>query len=1131
MRKRFFLTFVFSLTLAPSWVEGMGQSNFAMLTGTVLDPQERAIPGATVQLTSVSTQSKRLVTTNDDGIFQVTGLTPGEYTMLIRNPGFAEFSGNLRVEVGERVNLDVKLKLASVTGAVDVSANVGELLQKADASTGEVIEPTAIQNLPLNGRMLVDLVLTVPGAHASHGAQTGEMNPLYWRPGQRSAISVGGNRPNANYFLLDGTTNTDPTFNTLNFSPSPDAVQEFKVQTGSYSAEMGGAGGGQINIVTRGGSNDIHGTVYEFLRNDALDARTFNEMGSSHLVRNNFGASIGGPIVRNKAFFFANYEGLRHTRSQTMIATVPTENEIMGDFTESGTTIYNPFSAHANPGFDPARPISPTNPQIIRDPFPGNVIPDNLIDPAISTFLRKYVPRPNMMEDEMVGCGMTMMGAPIVVGAGVDCNNYLDVRNARHVTDQATFRVDYVHSQQDSFSFRYSFSAEDGFMPQNLPGFGAFHDNLSQHGNITWNRVIGSRLVNIATFAVSRLAMHRSSENSEDNDIVSELGIQGVGFGGKGAYGAPWFNVQGYSGMGDSFAATPMHMWDTLFELRDSLSGQFGRHGIRIGGSVRRYIWPMWGFFQNRGYYQFTNGFTTQTATTDGTGSALASFLLGLPAVKQRQAGIPQMQLRQWYADGYIQDNFQLTRNTTVQLGLRYEYMSPLKDIRYPNTNLVFEDGKPLVFVGGQLGYPTGLIQARKTNFAPRIGVSHHIADHGIAVHGAFGIFFTPVDMNTWCNQRHNVPYVFPETQQSDNFIPAAGIVASHLNFGAPVLGQTVVSFAAIDPYAPSQYIQQWSLSVEKSMGSSTTLELGYLGSHGVHLQRSHLINNAAPGPGPIGPRRPYTTLSFVPGTELPPGLNVASTTFPVSGINLLENSAQSWYNAGYVNVRRRAARGLTFLANYTYAKGLSDAPDFRSPMFESAIPQDNRNLAAEKGPSCDIRHRFALSAVFDIPGTGGHAIAQALTRNWQLSSVYQVQSGYPFTVSVFGDTANAGTLLGENPIRANYTGEPIFGPGTKTADAWFNPSAFSAPPAFAFGNAGRNSIYGPGMQTLDLALQRRFVLSEGLDFQFRAEFFNALNHTNLGTPNRFVNTPQFGTITEAATPGREVQLSARLSF
>ena len=625
--------------------------------------------------------------------------------------------------------------------------------------------------------------------------------------------------------------------------------------------------------------------------------------------------------------------------------------------------------------------------------------------------------------------------------------------------------------------------------------------------------------------------MHRSSENSENNDIISELGIQGVGFGGKGAFGAPWFAVQGYSGMGDTFAATPMHAWNTVLEARDQLSAQLGRHSLKVGGSFRDVIWPMWGFFQNRGYYQFTNGFTTRTATSDGTGSALASLVLGLPAVKQRQAGIPQMQLRQWYADGFVQDSFQLTRNTTVQMGLRYEYMSPLKDIRYANTNLIFQNGKPFVFIGGQQDYPAGLKYPNKMNFAPRLGLSHSIADHGIVVHAAFGIFFTPVDMNTWCNQRHNVPYVFPETQQSDNFTPSAGVVASHFNFGAPVLGQTTVSFAAIDPRAPSQYIQQWSLSVEKRLDSVTTLEVGYLGSHGVHLQRARLINNAPAGPGAIGPRRPFTTLSFLPGSELPKDITVTNTTFPVSGINLLENSAQSWYEAGYLNVRRRYKSGLSILGNYTWSKNLTDAPDFRSPMFESTIPQNNLNLGAEKGPGCDVRHRFSLGAVYDLPGLGRQGILGGVTRNWHLSTIYQIQSGYPFTISVFGDTANAGTLLGENPIRANYTGAPVFGPGTRTADQWFNPAAFSTPPAFTFGNAGRNSVFGPGMQTLDLALHRQFNLTEEVNFQFRAELFNALNHTNLGTPNRFVNTPQFGTITEAATPGREVQLSARVSF
>src|SRR6267143_2438159 len=425
------------------------------------------------------------------------------------------------------------------------------------------------------------------------------------------------------------------------------------------------------------------------------------------------------------------------------------------------------------------------------------------------------------------------------------------------------------------------------------------------------------------------MAMHRTAENSFSNDIVSQLGITGVGFGGEGAFGAPWFAVQGYSGMGDSYIATPMHAWDTILEARDTLGWQIGRHSLKIGGSYRNFIWPMWGFFQNRGYYQFTNGFTTRTATNDGTGSALASMLLGLPAGKQRQVGIPQMQLRQWYTDAFVQDSFQLSRNTTIQIGLRYEFMSPLKDIRYPNSNLTFQNGTPQVFIGGQQGFPEGLMYPNKLNFAPRAGISHNLPKYGVVLHAAYGIFFTPVDMNTWCNQRHNVPFIFPETQQSDNFTPAAGIVASHFNFAAPVLGTTTVSFAAVELNPSPQYIEQWSTSVEKSLGKETTLELGYLGSHGLHLQRSHLINNAPSGPGAIGPRRPFKILSFLPGMILPTNITVTNTTFPVSGINLLENSAQSWYEAGYANIRRRFARGWTFLANYTFAKNLSDAPDF----------------------------------------------------------------------------------------------------------------------------------------------------------------------------------------------------------
>ena len=1125
----------------------ISQSNYAVLNGGVTDPQSHPVAGATVELRSPATGALRHVSTNELGLYEMPGLPPGDYELRISATGFAPQQQSIRLEVAQKLALDVRLAVESRQERVEVRGSP-EVIHTNEAALGEVVEPASVANLPLNGRMLIDLVLTVPGAHVSHGAQTGDMNPLYWRPGQRSAVSVGGSRPNGNYFLLDGTTNTDPTFNTQNLSPSPDAVQEFKVQTGSYSAEMGGAGGGQINIVTRSGSNQFHGTFYEFLRNDFMDANSFNSMGHNHLVQNNFGASAGGPIQHTRTFFFANYEGFRHVMTDTMIDTVPTASEIDGDFSRSGVNIYDPASAQPNPNYDPSKPVSPTNPKILRTQFQyngmNNVISPSRINPAAQLFLRQFVPAANSspgMAVGMSGCGMAMMGAPTVVGSsGMDCDNYLDVRNEHHTNDQGTVRLDHLFRSGDTISGRYSLSSENGFMPINLPGFGALHDNFSHQGSITWNHLINARLVNTAAIAGSRLSMRRDEENSYKRDIVTELGIHGVGFGGPGAWGAPWFNLQGYSGMGDTYAATPMHAWDTLAEARDALSWQTGRHSLRFGGSYRKFIWPMWGFFQNRGYYQFTSGFTTETATNDGTGSALASFLLGLPAVKQRQAGVPQMQLRQWYADGFAQDSFRLTRTTTLEMGLRYEFMEPLVDIQYTNTNLVFTGAAPAVFVGGQNGYPRGLKYPNTHNFAPRLGFSQALPSRGLVLHSAFGIFFTPVDMNTWCNQRHNVPYVFPETQQSDNFIPAPSVLATNFNFGTAVLGQTTVSFTAMDPHGPSQYIEQWSASVEKSLGQNTTLELGYLGSHGIHLQRAHLINNAPPGPGPLGPRRPFPKIAFVSNTTLPGGVTYLAPAsgcgsgticFPVSTINLLENTAMSWYDAGYVNLRRRYQHGLTLLANYTWSKNLSNAPDFRSPMFESAIPQDNSNLAAEKGPACDVRHRFALSAVYAAPSLDRFSWMRAVTKSWQFSTVYQVQTGFPFTISVFGDTANSGTVLGENPIRANYTGHPLFGLGTRRASEWFNPAAFATPPAYTFGNVGRNSLYGPGLETLDFALAREFTIAEGMKFQFRGEFFNALNHTNLGTPDRFVNTPQFGTITEATTPGREIQLSARLSF
>jgi len=1108
---------------------GFPQSNYAVLTGAVTDPQHLPVAGATVELTAASTGATRRVVTNQQGRFEAPALLPDDYELRIEASGLATAKQSLRLEVGQKLALEIMLMVGSLAQGVKVTDG-SEVLQTTDASVGEVIEPASIRELPLNGRMLIDLVLTVPGAHLGFGAQTGSTNPLYWRPGQRSAVVIGGSRPNANFFLLDGATNTDPTFNTQNLSPSPDAVKEFQVETSSYTADMGGAGGGQINIVTHSGSSQYHGTVYEFLRNGAMDASTFASMGNNHLVQNNFGASFGGPLIGKKTFFFVNYEGLRLAQADAQILTVPTQAEIRGDFSMSSLKIYDPTTAVKNPNFNPSLPTGPSNFPYTRTQFPNNQIPTGRINPLLQSFLLQYLPQPNMM----------MAGA-------ADSNNYLDVRNETHFQDQGTFRVDHNFSNGDTLLARYSAGGEHGFSPssgmtsttENLPGFGVNFNNLSQQAVGSWNHVFASNRVNTVSLALSRLSMDRTSQNDGTNDIVSALGIQGIGFGGKNAWGSPWFAVQGYTGIGDTFAATPMHAWDTTIEVRDTYAWQRGRHAMKFGGEFHRYIWPMWGFFQNRGFYQYTTGYTTEFGFNDGSGSGLASMLLSLPAVKQRQAGIPQMDLRAWGAAAFAEDSWQVTPTTTLNLGLRYEYTSPLYDKDNTNTNLIFNNGVPSVFIGGELGYPRGLMYANKHNFAPRLGIAKNLPRKGLVLHAAYGVFFTPVDLNTWCNQRHNVPYVFPETQQADNFTPPPALFNTGMNFGTPVLGTgaltpTTVSFTAFDSHAPAQYVQQWNGSVQKSFGQNTSLEVGYIGSRGFHLQRAHLINNTLPGPGPLGPRRPFKTLTFVPGTVLTPSSTTAvvqSETFPVSTINLLENTAQSWYDAGYVNVRRRYSHGFSFLANYTFAKNLTNAPDFRSPMDESTIPQDNRNLNLEKGPGCDVRHRFALSSVYDIPAFRRREWVRLISQDWHLSTIYQVQSGMALTISVFGDTANSGTVLGENPIRANVTGLPVFGPGTHTAAEWFNPAAFAAPPAFTYGNAGRNSVYGPPLQTMDFALARAFRISERTNFQFRAEAFNALNKINLGTPNRFVNTPQFGTITMAMTPGREIQLSGRLSF
>ncbi len=1091
------------------------QTTTATVSGRIVDTQQLPVPGVMLTIEEVQRGAQRTLTSGEHGFFEIAGLLPGEYRLTASLDGFARTALDLRLEVNQRLRVDVVLQPRGPTEDVIVRQST-PLLNTVQASVGEVIDERQLSHLPLNGRQFLELALLVPGVHTAHGAGTGSTLPLYWRPGQNSAISVSGGRPGANAFRIDGTTNTDPSFNTYIVNLPPDAIREFQIETASYSAELGSAGNGQINVVTKSGTQELRGSVYDHFRNSAFDARPFtNPEELPPFLQNQYGGTLGGPFFWRRTFFFSSFEGLRSRQGQSMMMTVPLEAWRTGDFSGVGP-IYDPQTTRPNPAFDSARPAGPDNPAMIRSQFPNNRIPLDRIDPVALRVLREFVPLPNMK------------------GA---VSNYLDTRAQLLRNDQGTIRVDYGWANGTSLFGRYTLSKERGFTPENLPGFGANHDNRLQSVTGTLIQPVSPRLLHEFRIGYSRMQLNRLGEAANGEDLVTSLGIRGVGFGGADAYGLPRFNVQGFDPIGDALLCTPCKYDNQIIQAGSRLTWAVGSHSLRLGGDLRYFKWDMLGFFQNRGFFQFTPGFTTRTASNDGTGQALASFLLGLPVLAQRQAGLPSMNMRQTGYEVFLQDDWRVGRHLTINAGLRYEYVTPLRDVRKILTNLTWIDGKPSAFVGGQAGYPAGLTYPDRNNIASRLGVSINPRGGHYVVRAGYGGFYAYPEMSLWCNQVHNVPLVFPEIQTSNPFVPSI----FGMGFEPPVLGRTLVGFTAIEPHWQVPFIQQASASVERQFGDHLTIEAGYVGTWGRNLDRARLVNNAAPSALPLGPRRPYPSISFVEGTALPEAWPTASLTFPVGPINLLEFTARSKYHAGYVQAKHRLARGLSFMASYTYSKSMTDSPSFRSAGMEPEVPQDSFNLDAEWGPAgCDIRHRLVASLIYQVPfsadASAGSTWARAARRvfgDWQLAVIHQMQSGFPFTISVFGDTANAGALLNVHPVRANVVPgvSPDLPSDERTAQRWFNTGAFVAPPAFTFGNAGRNSVYGPGLMKTDLAIQRDFAIHGAVRLEVRAEAFNVFNVTNYGTPERFVNTPQFGSVIMAATPARQLQFVGRLRF
>jgi hypothetical protein len=1082
------------------------QSDTGVLFGVITDPAARTVVGARAALRNNATGASRDYVTDERGVYFFTFVAPGTYTLTLQATGFKQYQDtDVRIQVAQVTRVDISMEIGNTKEVLDVSG-LSNGLNTENASQGTVVGQEKIAALPLNGRQFIQLSLLVPGVNP--GGRTVQQNGI--RQGQVGGISVAGGRTNNTMFLLDGAMNTDLDYSTLNYSPSVDGIAEFQVQTAMVGAEYARS---TVNVVTKSGGNEFHGSAFEFLRNRNFDARPFN-LAQSQLPkyqRNQFGATVGGPIVKDKLFTFLSYEGLRVRQAGSGLTSVlvPTAEQRNGDFSlTTPAGIYDPDSL-ANG---------------VRQLFPGNKIPANRINPlAIASM--KAVPLPRDAS----------------TGLFENSNGILRQNNENY-----SIRMDYPVRESWNLFGRYSISEEAADIPATVTGRDRINNARVQSAVLGSTKVITSSLLNETRLSFSR------------NTILSGLPELSFNVDGKNLalpqfILSPYAIMGGTGGFNNTRGGGLIQVRDNNFQLYDNVAWRVGRHSLKFGAEILHTQYNRFESPSVLGDFQFTSGFTTRTAKNDGTGDSLASFLLGLPAVASRAVGPSRIDGRQWSYSFYAQDDFNLTPKLTLNFGLRYELSPPMYDknqqissIDYrnvPSPASIFAEGKtgfykPTMFICGQSGTPRGCAYTDRNNFAPRVGIVWSANDKTV-IRSGFGIFYAGNDLNPLFRLAAGLPGNIAQTLNSDNFIPR---FRDFDVFGPAVVGPVQIQAAGIDMFQRTSYSMQWNLSVQRTIAKDMVVEAGYLANIGLKLEQNVQPNNALPGTGAVDPRRPYLGVEFAPGTVFPSYITVQGNSVPVGFINYLPHSAQSNYHAALLRVEKRFHSGASFLSSYTFSKAITNAPQFRNAGgadgAENSPAQDSFNLAADRGlASFHLKHRLVNSLVYDLPFGPNHTffqegLASKVLAGWQVSGIYSLQSGFPFTINLQGDTAGVGAGTGGIFIRPNAV------PGLdwqlsgsqQSTSKYFNTAAFTAPPTAAFGNVGKNTIIGPGMANVDFMLGKSTHIGERLNLQFRAEAFNILNHSNYTVVGRLLNTSTFGRVLGQLDP-RQIQFGAKLLF
>jgi hypothetical protein len=1091
------------------------QTPTAEITGSVLDNSGAVIADAAVSLVNPATGAQRTTTTNSAGNYDLPAIPPGNYNLTIEKQGFAaEVRNNIQLQVAQIARFDTILKVGNVSEKVEVTGGA-PVLETDSAEIGTVIENRRIVELPLNGRNYLSLTGLTPGV-----STTSPVNQVATsrEGGIRGTfgISAAGQRAYFNHYTLDGADNTDPNFNAYVLLLSIDALQEFKVQTGTFPPEYG-HNLAQVTATTKSGTNEFHGSLFEFLRNSDITAKNYFDSHTKPIPpfhRNQFGGTFSGPIVKNKLFFFFDYEGLRERKGLTKVATVPSQQWRAGNFT-GASTIYDPASRVFK--YDASgTPIS----VISATPFQNNMILPNRISPVAKYILANYVPLPN------VG-GVNNTGVNNYVAAPIQPTN----------TDQEDIRVDYLQSPSLNWVFRFAHSNENQLVPGTFPGTGEYtktHVFQGMLGN-TW--ILGPTKVNDFKLSINYMGNTQPTVDSCTKNVDQLAGIPDSIFPSDFCFN---WGVPGIFGASDGGGAWAD--WEGFGTASDNFSWNKGKHDFKFGGEYGQTRMNGINGTYNSGSFTSSGQYSTsgQPGVSIGLAQTDSDALLGIYSTATGTFGPQIFNLRWKYVGVYFEDTWKVTPKLTVNYGLRWEDQPPPTDTNRNNLNVAFawdNSITPTLIRPGCTGSPTFgnpqyvpnpavlpfVCSSSNTefnndllNFAPRLGIVYALGSKTVIRLGG-GTFFAHEISNGFIEGARNPPFSQVE-QNNGNPVQANITYLNPFPKNAPG-GTAPASFlSAVEKNEPTSRSYQWTAAVQRQIGANASLEVTYLGTAGAYLERFTTYNTAPPGPGSQVPRYPFPNL--------------------LGTIQVLMPSAHSSFETLQARFEQRFSHGFTLLSAFSWGHSIDNASSLRK--IGGADTRNPLTPGDIRGNSdFDFRRRWVNSFFYELPfgkGKGvlgsANSVVNFIVGGWTAGGILTLQDGTPISAQCnnFSTFQNGGQQLDGAFCYPNATGiDPNIGGGGPLH--YYNLAAFVNQTPYSYGNAGRGTIIGPGIIDMDASIVKNMHITERQMLQFRAECFNVANHPIFGQPGTVVGSPSAGVINGTIIDSREFQFGLKYSF